>query len=73
VTGFPGEWSLELPPQGYGPQGLAAGASASLKVRFSPTSAGVKTAKVRLSSNDPARPALEADLTGEAVVLAAAA
>ncbi|MDH7515824.1 MAG: choice-of-anchor D domain-containing protein [Bacteroidota bacterium] len=43
---------------------IAAGGKDSVQVRFSPTSAGQKTAELRIASNDPAHPTVTVSLRG---------
>ncbi|MGI5865638.1 MAG: choice-of-anchor D domain-containing protein, partial [Myxococcales bacterium] len=69
VTDFPDEFSLEWPPQGYLPQGIAAGQNVDLRIKFAPTSPGIKEATVRIFSNDPDEPTVEVTVVGGAEVL----
>jgi len=49
---------------GGGPFSVAPGSSATVSLRFAPSSAGVKTATLRLQSNDPEQANLEVALSG---------
>ncbi|MFN7134913.1 MAG: choice-of-anchor D domain-containing protein, partial [Myxococcales bacterium] len=50
---------------GYPTEGLRAGASADVRVRFAPTGFGVQEAKLRIFSNDPDEPVVEVEVRGE--------
>lgn len=64
-----GEFSLETPPQGYTTTGIQALSAVDLRVKFNPTSPGIKTAKVIVYSNDPDQPETEVTITAEARVM----
>lgn len=51
-------------PAGSAPISLTIGASATLAVRFTPTTAGAQTGTLTLSSNDPVRPSATVALDG---------
>lgn len=63
-------FALSLAGCGNGtlPFNLAAGASCSASVTFTPTSAGAKTATLTINSNDPLTPAAVVNLSGSAVL-----
>ena len=46
------------------PASIAAGATASLSVQFTPTSSGAQSGTLTLASNDPANPTVKVSLTG---------
>ncbi len=56
TDGGAGEFSLELPVEGYTARGIAADQLAALTVRFAPRTAGRKSARVMIWTNDPERP-----------------
>jgi hypothetical protein len=60
----PGEFAFAPAPS---TAHLPASESREIHVVFSPTSQGIKSAKLRITTNDPVKPLVEIDLTGEGV------
>ncbi|HCF60420.1 MAG TPA: hypothetical protein DFS52_20775, partial [Myxococcales bacterium] len=69
ITDWPEELSLGEGLIGYLPQGIPAGASVDLKVFFSPTSPGRKSAVLRIYSNDPDEPTVRVEVVASAEVM----
>ncbi len=61
-----GEFTLETPPLGYNTTGIQAGQTVDLRVKFTPTSAGIKTATIKIFSNDPDEAETEVVVQAEA-------
>lgn len=62
VGSNPGDFTLEAVPAL--PQTIAAGEALLITAVFTPSAAGIRTATLRVSSDDPKRPAAEATLRG---------
>lgn len=63
------EFSLTWPSPGFPAAGLPAGQTGRVEVKLAPTSAGTKTATLRLYTNDPGAQAMDVQLTADAQVL----
>lgn len=69
TQGDPSEFSLEWPPEGYLPQGIAAGQGVDLKVKFTPQGPGDKTAQLLVYSNDPAKPVVVTEIIASGMTM----
>lgn len=62
-----GDFLVDFPPYLYPAGGLSPGTATPLNVRFAPRSPGVKTATLKVLSNDPANPVVAVALSGRAL------
>ena len=60
------DFSLVGPPSL--PAVIGAGSHLNLKVRFNPSNAGIRTATLTITTDDPAHPTLSVSLTGEGLI-----
>ncbi len=63
------EFTLTWPSPGFPAAGLPAGQTGRVEVKLAPTSAGTKTATLRLYTNDPGAQAMDVQLTASAQVM----
>lgn len=64
ISGNSSDFQLVLPIPGYASNGIPETQKVDLGVKFTPSSDGPQTARIKVFSNDPATPTVEVDVTG---------